>query len=181
MLQPAETPTFTGEVPQFDMDENASTEPPEPAPWAPISWTFAGIPEIDPEWVASHRDAVTLIDVRRAGELEDEELGALDGIVHLPLGELKARAGELARDWQLWVAAIGYALVLTSPIVLMPLLVPFGKSLGLSGQQAAAFFAAMTPFSLMGKVVLGRMADVAPLKPLISLIVIVAASERSSP
>ena len=47
-----------------------------------------------------------------------------------------------------------------------------GKDLGFSGQQANVFFLAMVPFSLLGKVVIGRLADVAPMKPAIGLVVL---------
>ena len=92
-----------------------------------------------------------------------------------PLGtdEIVLSAGEIARDMRLWLAAIGFGLVLTSPVVLVPTLVFFAQNeLGLTGQQATAFFGAMVPFSLTGKVVLGKLADVAPLKPIILLVVV---------
>jgi len=60
---------------------------------------------------------------------------------------------------------------LTSPVVLTPMVVPFGKDLGFTGQQANVFFLAMIPFSLLGKVVIGGLADVAPIKPAIALVV----------
>jgi MFS family permease len=82
-------------------------------------------------------------------------------------------AQELARDPLLWQVAIGFGLVMTSPIVLIALLVPFGMSLGLTGVQASTFFLTMLPFSLLGKVVIGGLADVAPLKPSIALTVLV--------
>lgn len=89
------------------------------------------------------------------------------------LDEPELSAGEIARDVRLWLAAVGFGLVLTSPVVLVPTLVYFAQSeLGLTGQQATAFFGAMVPFSLAGKVVLGKLADVAPLKPIILLVVV---------
>jgi MFS family permease len=80
--------------------------------------------------------------------------------------------GELARDPRLWLLAIGFGLVLTSPVVLTPMVVPFGRDLGFTGQQANVFFLAMIPFSLLGKVVIGGLADVAPIKPAIALVVL---------
>jgi len=80
---------------------------------------------------------------------------------------------ELVRDARLWLAAVGFALVLTSPVVLTVILVRFGESLGFTGQEATAFFLSMVPFSLAGKVVIGGLADVAPLRPSILLIVVV--------
>ena len=79
---------------------------------------------------------------------------------------------ELARDPRLWLLALGFGLVLTSPVVLTPMVVPFGLDLGFTGQQANVFFLAMIPFSLLGKVVIGGLADVAPIKPAIALVVL---------
>ncbi|MFO0688842.1 MAG: MFS transporter [Myxococcota bacterium] len=81
--------------------------------------------------------------------------------------------GELARDRRLWLLAVGFGLIMSSPVVLMGLLVEYGKDLGFSEQQAAVFFATMVPFSLLGKIVVGGLADVAPLKPSIAMIVVV--------
>jgi MFS family permease len=81
--------------------------------------------------------------------------------------------GELARDPRLWLLALGFGLVMTSPIVLMGILIEFGRDLGFSAQETAVFYAAMIPFSLLGKIVVGGLADVAPLKPSIAMIVIV--------
>jgi glyoxylase-like metal-dependent hydrolase (beta-lactamase superfamily II)/rhodanese-related sulfurtransferase len=65
--------------------------------WGPVVRSFAGVPEIDPTWVAEHLAAVTVLDVREAAE-RDGELGAIAGSTHVPLGELQARLGELRRD-----------------------------------------------------------------------------------
>ena len=62
---------------------------------------------------------------------------------------------------------------MTSPVVLMGLLVEYGKDLGFSEQQATAFFGTWCPSRLLGKVVIGGLADVAPLKPSIAMTVLV--------
>ncbi|MEZ4332737.1 MAG: MFS transporter [Myxococcota bacterium] len=80
---------------------------------------------------------------------------------------------ELARDPRLWLLAVGFGLVMTSPIVLMPLLIEFGRDLGFDEQETALFYATMIPFSLLGKLVVGGLADVAPLKPSLLMIVVV--------
>ncbi len=90
-----------------------------------------------------------------------------------PSLEVVLQTGELARDARLWLAALGFGLVFTSPIVLVVLLIQYGESLGFSGQDATTFFAAMVPFSLAGKIVLGRLADSAPLRPTVLMIVVV--------
>jgi sulfur dioxygenase len=65
--------------------------------WGPIVTTYAGISEIAPEWVARHRDRVTVLDVRSAPEWNGE-LGHIEGSVLVPLDELRARAAEVAKD-----------------------------------------------------------------------------------
>jgi predicted MFS family arabinose efflux permease len=67
--------------------------------------------------------------------------------------------GALMRDVRLWLLAVGFALVFTSPIVILLVLVPFGEQLGFSRQNATFFFSAMAPFSLLGKLVFGIVAD----------------------
>ena len=61
---------------------------------------------------------------------------------------------------------------MTSPIVLVTPLIPFGMKLGFSGQEASLFFVASMPFSIFGKLFLGALADRAPAKPIIALVVL---------
>lgn len=111
---------------------------------------------------------------QRPDGLGVEQESAADATSEALVDELPPReAGELLRDPQLYLVAVGFGLVLTSPIVLVGLLVPFGKTLGFSQQEATFFFLAMMPFSLAGKILIGGLADVAPLKPSIALVVIV--------
>jgi MFS family permease len=119
--------------------------------------TFAGLVVGRPEEVGQIPD----------GELlpEDPEPGSS---MEAPLLE----TGELVRDPRLWLLAFGFGLVLTSPVVLTPMVVPYGLDLGFTGQEANVFFLAMIPFSLLGKVVIGGLADVAPIKPAIALVVL---------
>ena len=65
--------------------------------WGPVVHTFAGVLEIDPVWVSEHRSLVTVVDVREPAELSGD-LGRVDGSLHIPLGELRARAAEVPRD-----------------------------------------------------------------------------------
>lgn len=65
--------------------------------WGPAIHTFAGGLEIEPTWVADHRGQVTILDVREPAEVVGD-LGRIDGSVHIPLGELPQRAGEIERD-----------------------------------------------------------------------------------
>ena len=61
--------------------------PSQPA-WAPVTRTFGGVPEVDPEWLVEHLDAVRLVDVRDADEL-DGELGHIEGATGVPLSALR--------------------------------------------------------------------------------------------
>jgi rhodanese-related sulfurtransferase len=65
--------------------------------WGPVVTTYAGVWEISPEWVMSHRGEVTVVDVRSAAEF-DGELGHIDGARLLPLDELRARVSEIDGD-----------------------------------------------------------------------------------
>ncbi|HEX6245351.1 MAG TPA: MBL fold metallo-hydrolase [Polyangiales bacterium] len=65
-----------------------------PASWGPVLVTYAGLPEIAPEWVARHRAGLQLVDVRSLGEFEGE-LGHLEGARLVPLEQLRERVAEL--------------------------------------------------------------------------------------
>jgi sugar phosphate permease len=107
------------------------------------------------------------------GQLPDGEPVETDADSDAMEGAPVLEAGELVRDPRLWLVSIGYALIMTSPIVMIGLLVPFGLELGFTEQEANLFMLAMMPFSLLGKVVIGALADVAPIKPAIAFIVLV--------
>jgi len=70
---------------------------PVPALWGPVRQSYAGLLEIDPEWVAEHLQEVFVLDVRQPDELADG-VGRIPGSGSIPLNELKARHAELARD-----------------------------------------------------------------------------------
>lgn len=65
--------------------------------WGPITVTFAGIPEIEPDWVARHLDDVYILDVRTAAEFTGE-LGHIEGSNLIPLDELRDRVDEVPTD-----------------------------------------------------------------------------------
>lgn len=71
----------------------ANTEP----AWAPLSRSYAGLPELAPAWVAQHQDQITLLDVRSAEEFTGAD-GHIGGSRLIPLPELEARSGEIPRD-----------------------------------------------------------------------------------
>jgi sulfur dioxygenase len=65
--------------------------------WAPLTYTFAGIWEVEPQWVEDHLDEVQVIDVREPDEY-DGPLGHIPGARLIPLETLAATASELSRD-----------------------------------------------------------------------------------
>jgi glyoxylase-like metal-dependent hydrolase (beta-lactamase superfamily II)/rhodanese-related sulfurtransferase len=69
---------------------------PEPT-WAPLTFTFAGIHEIQPHAREECACNPQIVDVREPDEFEGP-LGRVPNAISIPLGELNARAGELAKD-----------------------------------------------------------------------------------
>ncbi|HKW79925.1 MAG TPA: rhodanese-like domain-containing protein [Casimicrobiaceae bacterium] len=76
--------------------ERDAAAPAEPS-WAPLTFTFAGIWEIQPRALEEHAAGVQIVDVRQPDEFTGS-LGRIAGARLIPLGELAARSGELARD-----------------------------------------------------------------------------------
>jgi sulfur dioxygenase len=69
---------------------------PQPT-WAPLTFTFAGIHEIQPDALEECACNPQIVDVREPDEFEGP-LGRIPGSISIPLGQLNARAGELAKD-----------------------------------------------------------------------------------
>ena len=67
------------------------------ADWAPLSYTFAGIWELQPDWLAENAGRVQVIDVREPEEF-DGALGHIKGAKLLPLGSLVEKKHEIAKD-----------------------------------------------------------------------------------
>ena len=66
--------------------------------WAPLRYTYAGINEIDPDWVADHAGSgMQIVDVREANEFGGV-LGHIHGARLIPLGELGAQLETLDKD-----------------------------------------------------------------------------------
>ncbi len=76
--------------------EHATALPPEPE-WAPLTFTFAGIWEIPPDALEESAPRVQIVDVRERDEFEGP-MGRIHGATLLPLADLPARVGDLARD-----------------------------------------------------------------------------------
>src|SRR5512138_64677 len=62
--------------------------------WAPLTYTFAGIWEVQPHWLEEHLREVQIVDVREPDEFNGP-LGHVPGARLIPLGTLTACAGEL--------------------------------------------------------------------------------------
>ena len=65
--------------------------------WAPVQRSFAGLPELPPSWLAEHRNAVTVLDVRSEDEVEGPD-GRIETSLHIPLQDLEQRQAELPSD-----------------------------------------------------------------------------------
>jgi glyoxylase-like metal-dependent hydrolase (beta-lactamase superfamily II)/rhodanese-related sulfurtransferase len=70
---------------------------PEPSTWGPVVVTYAGVPEVQAEWVALHRDKLRVLDVRTTAEF-DGELGHVEGAQLVPLDDLRDRLAEVEHD-----------------------------------------------------------------------------------
>ena len=65
--------------------------------WAPLTYTFAGIWEVQPNWLEEHLRDVQVLDVRELDEFNGP-LGHVPGAKLVPLGTLADGAGMLARE-----------------------------------------------------------------------------------
>lgn len=70
---------------------------PEKISWAPVQVTFAGIPEITPDWVAANRQQVHVLDVRSAAEYCAEP-GRVEDSQCIPLDDLRDSLDEIPKD-----------------------------------------------------------------------------------
>jgi len=69
----------------------------EDADWAPLTYTFSGIWEVQPEWLEEHLQAVQIVDVREQDEFNGV-LGHVPGARLVPLGSVAARASEFSKQ-----------------------------------------------------------------------------------
>lgn len=67
--------------------------PLQPA-WAPVVYSYSGVLEIAPQWVATHIDDVCILDVRTIIETE-EDSAHIKGALLIPVNELLTRLGEV--------------------------------------------------------------------------------------
>ncbi|MDX1375726.1 MAG: MBL fold metallo-hydrolase [Burkholderiales bacterium] len=64
--------------------------------WAPLTYSFAGFWELQPDWLEENLGRVQVVDVRERAEFEGP-LGRLPGARLVPLGALEAQAARLER------------------------------------------------------------------------------------
>ena len=65
--------------------------------WAPLAYTFAGIWELQPDWLADNPGSAQVLDVREAPEFTGA-LGHIAGAKLIPLGTLTQRFSEIKKD-----------------------------------------------------------------------------------
>jgi sulfur dioxygenase len=65
--------------------------------WAPLSYTFAGIWELQPNWLEENLGRVQIVDVREPEEFTGS-LGHIAGATLVPLGSLTQRFSEIEKD-----------------------------------------------------------------------------------
>jgi sulfur dioxygenase len=65
--------------------------------WAPLSYTFAGIWELQPEWLAENAARVQIVDVREPEEYTGA-LGHISGAQLIPLGSLIENKNKIAKE-----------------------------------------------------------------------------------
>ena len=65
--------------------------------WGPVTLTFAGIPEVEPDWVALNRGSLCILDVRTEAEFRGE-LGHVHASRLIPLDELRDRLDEVPTE-----------------------------------------------------------------------------------
>lgn len=70
---------------------------PRAAAWGPVEETYDGILQISADWVGSHLNELTVLDVRDPDEIKADGQG-IPGAVAIPIGELASRLGELPKS-----------------------------------------------------------------------------------
>jgi glyoxylase-like metal-dependent hydrolase (beta-lactamase superfamily II)/rhodanese-related sulfurtransferase len=71
--------------------------PSETVSWAPLTYTFAGVWEIHPQWLEENSSDVQIIDVREPAEFEGP-LGHIRDARLIPLAALADRVSEISSD-----------------------------------------------------------------------------------
>jgi glyoxylase-like metal-dependent hydrolase (beta-lactamase superfamily II)/rhodanese-related sulfurtransferase len=74
--------------------EKTSTSNPD---WAPLTYTFAGIWDVQPNWLEEHAGEVQIVDVREPDEFSGP-LGHVEGARLIPLGQLAGQRTNLDKS-----------------------------------------------------------------------------------
>ena len=74
------------------------SEGPRLPDWGPVVRTYAGVLQVEPDWVHTHSSELTIVDVREIDEIKATEMGLLPNSVIAPLSTLRQHQGELPRD-----------------------------------------------------------------------------------
>lgn len=77
--------------------ENPSLGPKHPE-WGPVVRTYAGVWQVEPEFVYANRQKLQLLDVRELEEAKASPLGSLLGSQLIPLSTLREHLDEVPRD-----------------------------------------------------------------------------------
>lgn len=72
-----------------------SARPPD---WGPVIRTFAGVWQVEPEWVFRERDSLSILDVREREEVRASPLGSIEGSRLMPLSTLREHLQDVPRD-----------------------------------------------------------------------------------
>ena len=80
-----------GRPEKLDMSNAADNE------WAPLSYTFAGIWELQPEWLAENPGGAQIVDVREPDEFTGA-LGHIAGAKLIPLGTLLSSTAQISKE-----------------------------------------------------------------------------------
>jgi len=76
---------------------DAAKAPARPT-WGPVVRTYAGVWQVEPDWVHAHRGEVAVVDVRERDEVAASPLEGVPDSLVLPLSELRERVAEVPRD-----------------------------------------------------------------------------------
>ena len=76
--------------------ENGSL--PEEPDWGDIKVTYAGVPEVDIDWLQSHRSEVTLLDVRDIDEVRSDKSPVLQSDLLIPLDKLRQQVADVPSE-----------------------------------------------------------------------------------
>ena len=82
---------------QCGRPEDPDSAPHEPA-WGPVIRTYAGVWQIEPEWVYHHAAELHFVDVRERAEISASPMGLLPRSLVIPLAELRDHIDEVPRD-----------------------------------------------------------------------------------